>query len=66
MTNDSLKTKWIALKSLVTAMLSDNPIGRPTCAQILTENLWSIAEKDISYYGLDENIMKNHPDHFFA
>ena len=47
-------------------MLSNNPIERPDCAQILAENYsWSITERDVSYYGLDDlELMKEIPDQF--
>ena len=55
------------MKTLITSMLSNIPGERPTCAQILADQSWSIKEREIIYFGLDKkNIMNHHQNNFFT
>ena len=61
-----LKYKWIALKKLILSMLSSVPNERPTCDEILNNEQWSITNRELTSFRLDDsNMLINQAEHFF-
>ena len=54
--------KWKNLDQHITKMSHIDPSIRPTCAEVLKENNWSITRNEIEKFKLYE-ALDNYPDH---